>query len=41
MLTRFKTKLFAASEGSGVGEEKEKGEEMKEDITGDTEERNW
>ena len=41
MLTKFKTKLFAAREGSGEGEEKEKGEGMEEEITGETEEGNW
>lgn len=43
MLTKFKTKLFAARDGGGEGKEKEEKEEegMEEEIAGETEEGNW
>ena len=41
MLTKFKTRLFAAREESGEGEEKEKGKRMEEEITGEMDEGNW
>lgn len=43
MLTKFKTKLFAAREGSGEGKEKEEKEEegMEKEIAEETKEGNW
>lgn len=43
MLTKFKTKLFAARDGSEEGKEKEEKEEegMEEEIAGEMEEGNW